>query len=44
MGKSLAAEFDAAIRAMLEPWSEAGRVRYEVRTRIEWGRPAEPDA
>jgi SAM-dependent methyltransferase len=44
MGATLAAQFGAAIRAMLEPWSEAGRVRYEVRTRIEWGRPVEPDA
>jgi SAM-dependent methyltransferase len=44
MGEPLAAEFDAAIRAMLRRWSEAGRVRYEVRTRIEWGRPVEPDA
>ena len=44
MGGSLALEFGAAIRAMLEPWSERGRVRYEVRTRIEWGRPVLPVA
>ena len=44
MGATLAAEFGAVIRAMLETWSEDGRVRFEVRTRIEWGRPAEPDA
>ncbi len=44
MGETLAAEFGAAIRAMLAPWSKDGRIRYEVRTRIEWGRPAESDA
>ena len=44
MGETLAAEFGAAIRAMLEPWSADGRIRYEVRTRIEWGRPTESDA
>lgn len=44
MGAPLAAAFGAAIRAMLEPWSPDGRVRYEVRTRIEWGRPTGSDA
>ncbi len=44
MGATLAAEFGAVIRAMLAHWSEDGRVRFEVRTRIEWGRPAEPGA
>lgn len=42
LGEELARSFDAAIRVMLEPWAEGGRVRYRVRTRIEWGRPVGP--
>ncbi len=44
MGESLAADFDAAICTMLLPWSQGERIRYDVRTRIEWGRPLEPGA
>ena len=39
MGPRLAQEFDSALHAILTPHAEDGWVRYDRRTRIEWGRP-----
>lgn len=35
----LAGAFDAELRGVLEPHAQAGRVRFEVRTQLSWGRP-----
>jgi SAM-dependent methyltransferase len=35
----LCAFFDKAMREALEPYTVGGRLRYAIRTRIEWGRP-----
>ena len=42
LGGELAREFGERIRSMLAPHTREGRLRYTVRTRIEWGRPVEP--
>ena len=35
----LAGAFDAELRGVLEPHAQAGRVSFEVRTQLSWGRP-----
>jgi SAM-dependent methyltransferase len=35
----LAELFDADLRAALEPWALNGRLKFEVRSRLVWGRP-----
>ena len=35
----LAGAFDAELRAVLEPHAQAGRVSFEVRSQLSWGRP-----
>ena len=35
----LACAFDAELRGVLEPHAQAGRVSFEVRTQLSWGRP-----
>ncbi len=39
LGPELSAFFDDAMRESLSPYATGGRIRYSVRTRIEWGRP-----
>jgi SAM-dependent methyltransferase len=39
MGSELAREFDAALSEVLTPHADAGWIRFDRRTRIEWGRP-----
>lgn len=39
MGAALAAEFDAALAETLAPHADAGWIRFDRRTRMEWGRP-----
>lgn len=34
-----AAEFDEDIRAVLSPWARAGRIAFEVQSRLSWGLP-----
>ncbi len=40
LGPELTSFFDDAMRRALAPYATGGRIRYAVRTRIEWGRPA----
>jgi hypothetical protein len=37
--RGLAAAFDKDIRAALEPCATSGRVRFQVKSRLTWGRP-----
>ena len=39
LGPEIARDFDAELRQILSPYTRDGRIRYDVRTRIEWGRP-----
>lgn len=39
LGPELTEHFDAELRRILAPHARDGRLRYQVRTRIEWGRP-----
>ena len=39
LGPDLTAFFDQGIREALAPYASDGRIRYDVRTRVEWGRP-----
>jgi SAM-dependent methyltransferase len=39
MGAAMAAEFDAALRAVLAPHARNGMLDYAVQTRVEWGLP-----
>ena len=39
LGERYRADFDRALRALLEPYAENDRVRYAVRTRVTWGFP-----
>ena len=41
MGPSLAAEFDEALARALAPHAHDGQLRYDRRTRLEWGVPQE---
>jgi len=44
MGAAMAAEFDAKMRALLAPHASSGMLRYEVRSRLEWGKPLKTPA
>lgn len=41
LGPKLAERFDRELRRILEPYSRGDRIRYELRTRIEWASPAD---
>jgi SAM-dependent methyltransferase len=39
MGEAMTEEFDTKMRALLAPHAVSGMLRYEVRSRLEWGKP-----
>ena len=41
LGPKLSERFDRELQRILKPYSRSDRIRYELRTRIEWASPAD---
>ena len=44
MGEAMTEEFDTRMRALLAPHARSGILHYEVRSRLEWGKPLKAPA